>query len=54
MSYVTGMSSAYRVYSSMFCALRSCFMCISSKCCSSISAITLEMGDPMEIPCSGW
>jgi hypothetical protein len=45
-SYMTGMSSAFRVYSSMFCVQRSCFMCISSKCCRNISALTLELGDP--------
>jgi len=29
-------------------------MCISSKCCKNISTIITEMGDLMEIPCSGW
>ena len=54
MSYMTGMSFTYLVYSSMFYISRSCFMCMSSKCYRNISAIILEMGDPMEIPCSGW
>jgi hypothetical protein len=53
-SYMIGMSSTCRVYSSMFYVPRSCFMFISSKCCKNISTIIIEMGDPMEIPCSGW
>jgi hypothetical protein len=53
-SYTIRMSSTYYVYSSMFFVSRSCFMYTSSKCCSNISAIMLEMGDPMETSCSGW
>jgi hypothetical protein len=53
-SYMIRMSSTYRVYSSMFFVSRRCFMCTSLKCCRTISAIMLEMGDPKETPCSGW
>jgi hypothetical protein len=53
-SFVIRMSSTHRVCSSMFVVPRSCRLCTSSKCYRNILAITLEMGDPTEIPCSGW
>ena len=59
-SYVIRMSSTQHVLCMKellyvyFFVSRSCSMCTSWKCSRNILAIILDMGDPMEIPCSGW
>jgi len=52
-SYMIRMSSTYRVYNAMFFVSRGCIMCMSAECCKNISAIKLDIGDPVEMPYSG-
>jgi hypothetical protein len=49
-SYMIKMSSTCLVYSAMFFVSSSCFMCVSSWYCKNISAIWLDIGDPMDTP----
>ena len=47
-SYISKISSAYLVQRFMFFVSSSCFKHVSSMCCRNVSAIVLEIGDPME------
>jgi len=38
----------------MFFASNNCFISVLSMCCKNISAMVLEIGDPIEIPVFGW
>ena len=38
----------------MFFVPRTCFICMSSRCCRNISAIVHEIGESMDNPFSGW
>jgi hypothetical protein len=38
----------------VFFVSSSCFMCVFSMCCTNISTIMPDIGDPIETPFSGW
>ena len=46
--YIINMSSTYLVYNIIFCVSSICFRCLFSRSCRNISAVILDMGDPME------
>ena len=50
--YIINMSSTYLVYNIIFCVSSIRFRCLFSRSCRNISAVILDMGDPMEIPFS--